>query len=293
MDFYDILLKRKTGKPCKNFYDDIFAGDGGGGGKPALVPWSTGTDEEIVAMVNGYYEGTLTIDEIKSVWSLGDCRSVNLAAMAATYVGESHRSQTVEMMIIDFEHDDLTTAIGGKTKALVTINQKDCLMDAECAAGTKYGASNTENGYMNSSGTNVGGWTICARRTWCNNVFYNALPAYFKALVKPVDKLTSTGNTSSTINTDSDYCFLLSEIEIFGSVSLSKAGEGSQYAWFANDTANRYKLPKWDSSAVSDIWWERSPRGSNPSRFCFVDAGGNANGNSASGARGIAPSFCL
>lgn len=47
MDFYDILLKRKTGKPCKNFYDDIFASDGGGG-KPALVPWSTGTDEEIV-----------------------------------------------------------------------------------------------------------------------------------------------------------------------------------------------------------------------------------------------------
>jgi hypothetical protein len=291
MDFYDILLKRKTGKPCKNFYDDIFAGDGGGGGKPALVPWSTGTDDEIVAMVNGYYEGTLTIDEIKSVWSLGDCRSVNLAAMTATYVGESHRAQTVEMMIIDFEHDDLTTAIGDKTKALVTINQKDCLRDATVTDTT--GSSNTEHGYMNSNNTNAGGWTRCARRTWCNNVFYNSLPSYFKSLVKPVDKLTSAGNKSSTINTDSDYCFLLSEIEIFGTMSYSAAGEGSQYAWFANATANRYKLPKWDGSFVSDRWWERSPYGRSSISFCRVHGDGSANTGNAYVAYGLSPAFCL
>jgi hypothetical protein len=291
MDFYDVLLRQKTGKPCKNMFDSVFAGSGSGGGKPALVPWATGTDDQIVAMVNGYYDGKLTIDEIKSVWSIGDCRSVDLAAMEATGVGESHRAQTVEFQILDFNHDTLTTPIGSITKALITVDMKNCLRNANVTDTT--GSSNTEHGYMNSSNTNQGGWTSCARRTWCNNVFYNALPSYFKNLVKSVDKLTSAGNQSSIINTDSDYCFLLSEIEIFGSVTYSKVGEGSQYAWFANATANRYKLPKWNSSSVSDLWWERSPRGSVSISFCIVDIVGLADYYSASGAFGLAPAFCL
>ena len=259
--------------------------------KIKLVPWSTGTDEEITAMVNAYYSGKFTLDDVKSVWHLGDTRSVDLAAMEATGVRESHRAQTVEMEILDFNHDTLTTPIGSITESLITVDLKNCLRNATVTDTT--GGSNTENGYMNSRDTNVGGWTSCARRTWCNNVFYNALPSYFKTLVKPVNKLTSAGNASSTINTDSDYCFLLSEIEIFGSISLSRAGEGSQYAWFANATANRYKLPKWDSSAVSDRWWERSPRNYYPSYFCNVYNDGNANNNGASIAFGLAPACCL
>ena len=256
-----------------------------------LVPWSSGSDQEITDMINSYYNGEITLEDVKSVWSIGDVRNVDISAMTATGVGESHRAQTVEMEILDFDHDTLTTPVGNITKALITVDMKNCLRDANVTDTT--GSSNTEHGYMNSSSTNVGGWTSCARRTWCNNVFYNALPAYFKSLVKPVDKLTSAGNTSATINTDSDYCFLLSEIEIFGSVTYSKAGEGSQYAWFANATANRYKLPKWSSSSVSDRWWERSPSGSNSDNFCRVYDFGSAGSNNASNARGLAPACCL
>lgn len=259
--------------------------------KPALVSWTTGTNDEITAMVNAYYNGILSLDEIKSVWHLGDTRSVDLSAMEATGVGESHRTQTVEFEILDFDHDTLTTPVGSITKALITVDMKNCLRDA--TVSDIDGQNNTENGYINSTDTNVGGWTSCARRTWCNNVFYNALPSYFKGLVKPVDKLTSAGNKSSTINTDSDYCFLLSEIEIFGSISQSNAGEGSQYAWFANATTNRYKLPKWNSDAVSDRWWERSPNGAFSNFFCMVNYDGNASGEKASNARGIAPACCI
>jgi len=242
-------------------------------------------------MVNAYYNGILSLDEIKSVWHLGDTRSVDLAAMEATGVGESHRAQTVEFQILDFDHDTLTTPVGSITKALITMDLKSCLRDANVT--DTGGSSNTENGYMNSTNTNAGGWTSCARRTWCNNIFYNALPSYFKSLVKPVDKLTSAGNQSAVINTDSDYCFLLSEIEVFGAISYSKAGEGSQYAWFANATANRYKLPKWDSSRVSDFWWERSPDGGNSNYFCRVSYYGSADSGSASNAYGIAPACCI
>lgn len=259
--------------------------------KLKLVPWSTGTDEEITLMVNAYYSGKFTLEDIKSVWHLGDTRSVDLSAMSATGVRESHRAQTVQMEILDFDHDTLTTPIGSITKALITCDLKNCLRAANVS--DTGGSSNSENGYMNSTNTNAGGWTSCARRTWCNNVFYNALPSYFKSLVKPVDKLTSAGNTSSTINTDSDYCFLLSEIEIFGSVSWSKTGEGSRYAWFANAIANRYKLPKWGSGTVSDYWWERSPRGSTSDGFCYADSLGRANTGFASNANGLAPACCL
>lgn len=259
--------------------------------KPALVSWTTGTNDEITAMVNAYYNGILSLDEIKSVWHLGDTRSVDLAAMEATGVGESHRAQTVEMEILDFDHDTLTTPVGSITKALITVDMKNCLRDA--TVSDTDGEHNAENGYMNSTNTNNGGWTSCTRRTWCNNVFFNALPSYFKSLVKSVDKLTSAGGGSYTINTDNDYCFLLSEIEIFGSATYSKAGEGSQYAWFANATTNRYKLPKWNKYTVSDVWWERSPFCDYFENFCRVIGNGNADVYNASGAAGLAPACCI
>ncbi len=113
-----------------------------------------------------------------------------------------------------------------------------------------------------------------------------------RTLIKPVNKLTSAGNQSATINTDSDKCFLVSEIEIFGSVTYSKAGEGNQYNYFKTES-NRYKLPKWDSSRSSDTWWERSPRGSNTSNFCYANSNGNAGYNGASNAHGLAPAWFL
>lgn len=259
-------------------------------GKPALVPWSTGTDDEIVAMVNGYYDGKLTIDEIKSVWSFGDCRSVNLSAMEAVYVGESHRAQTVELQILDFEHDTLTTAIGERTKALITVDLKDCLRDA--SVSDTDGSSNTENGYMNSTDTNVGGWTSCARRLWCNEVFYNSLPNYIKNNIKAVNKLTSAGNQSHTVETDSDYCFLPSQYEVFGNENPSIGVEGSRYALFTNDE-KRNKLPKWNASSVSDNWWERSPHGATRTGFCRVGNIGDKLYFNSSYPFGIAPAFCI
>ena len=145
---------------------------------------------------------------------------------------------------------------------------------------------------MNSTDTNAGGWKDCARRKWCNEIYYNALPSVFKSMVKEVNKKTSAGNQSSTINTTKDKAFLLSESEIYGSTTYSKPGEGSQYEYYKT-TANRYKLPKWSSSSNSHIYWDRSPRGSSSSYFCSVSIGGSADWNSASHAYGFAPCLCI
>ena len=213
--------------------------------------------------------------------------------MSATGVGESHRAQTIQFVIGDFEHDDLTTPINGHSKAAVTLLQKDCLMDASNASNPVNGEHNTENGYMNSSNTNVGGWKNCARRTWCNNVFFAALPSVWQSMVKTVNKKTSVGNGQSTIETVQDKVFLAAEIEIFGSRSYSVDGEGTQYQYYKNATANKYKMPKWNSSYVSNIYWERSPSISDEYAFCRVQANNNADYGYAIIACGIAPCLCI
>ena len=262
-------------------------------GEPTLkiVTFAGGTDTEIAKMIQAHYNNEINISDY---WAVGDTRTVSLSAMSATGVGESHRAQTVQFVIGDFNHDDLTTPINGHTKAAVTLLQKDCLMDASNASNPVNGVGNTENGYMNSSDTNAGGWKNCARRAWCNNVFFAALPSTWQSMVKIVNKKSGTGGGSSSgTETTQDKIFLAAEIEIFGSTTYSFAGEGTQYQYYKNATANRYKMPKWNSSSVSNIYWERSPCIGNTASFCGVDYNGNASGDTASAAGGVAHCLCI
>lgn len=269
---------------------------------PPLVSWSSATDAQIAAIVNAYYAGTITFAQIQEYWHVGDVREMSISAIEATgtangftwSVGETHHAQTVDVVILGFEHDDLTTSINGHSKALVTIGMKNCLYmgSSKPTSSNTDGSSNTENGYINSTNTNVGGWTSSARRQWCNGGFYNSMPNEIKGVVKQVQKQTTAGNQSATMNTDNDYIFLPSEYEVFGTVSGAKAQEGNQYSYYTT-AANRYKYPKWDSSAVSNHWWERSPCGSNSMFFCFFDSNGSAGINYATGTFGLAPSWAL
>ena len=112
-------------------------------------------------------------------------------------------------------------------------------------------------------------------------------------MVKTVNKKVSVGNGQSTIETVQDKIFLAAEIEIFGSTTYSFAGEGTQYQYYKNATANRYKMPKWNSSSVTHMYWKRSPCSGDPGRFCYVNFAGNADLNIANGACGVAPCLCI
>lgn len=255
-----------------------------------IVAFATGTDEEIAAMIEAHYNNKINISDY---WAVGDTRNVSLSAMPATGVGESHRAQTVQFVIGDFEHDNLTTPINGHTKAAVTLLQKDCLMDASNASNPVNGSGNTENGYMNSTDTNVGGWRNCARRAWCNNVYFSALPSVWQSMVKTVNKKASAGNKSYTIQTVQDKIFLAAEIEIFGTTNYSFAGEGTQYQYYNNTMANRYKMPLWDLDRASNYYFGRSPYYSNSSSFCVVTFNGVTDYSVASWLIGIAPGLCI
>ena len=236
-----------------------------------IVTFSDGTDEEILAMVQAHYDDKIKLSDY---WAIGDTRTVTLSAMSATYVGESHSSQNVQLTIIDFDHDDLVTPINGKTKAAISVQLKNCL--------------NTK-GYMNSSNTNSGGWEESARRKWCNDIFYNAIPSILRNGIKQVIKKNYKVYNSNNITTTSDYCFLLSETEIFGEKKYSiDSTEGTQYEYYKT-SSNRIK----QVSGSNYYWWERSPRGSDSSSFCGVSGGGSADCDIASCTDGLAPCLCI
>ena len=115
------------------------------------------------------------------------------------------------------------------------------------------------------------------------------LPSELQNVIKAVNKLTSAGNNSTTINTTSDKLFLLSEIEIFGSTTFSFAGEGKQYEYYAAGNS-----PIKTVSGSANNWWERSPnKGSSTDYFCYVSNTGGASIENASTSLGVSFAFCV
>lgn len=255
-----------------------------------IVTFADGTDAEIEKMIEAHYAGKINISDY---WAVGDKRTIHHNAMDATGVSESHRANDYDYVIIGIEHDDLVATINGKTKAAITIQTERMLyLDTVSEYNTSYDTSH-ECGYMNSADTNSGGWEGCARRKWCNSVYKGCLPPYIQNMMKQVKKLTSVGGWISTIETSNDYAFLPSEIEISDSVGYSFTGEGEQYQYFKNATANRYKKPRFSSNYVSGYYWTRSPYSSGGDSFCGVGVGGGVSTYSAGYARGIAPCLCI
>ena len=195
-------------------------------------------------------------NQVPETWVVGNQKAMTING--ADYVID----------IIGKGHDDYADGSG---KAPLTFQLHDCYADVN---------------RMNSSNTNSGGWTSCAMRSTHLPAILALMPTEVQNGIREVNKLTSAGSQSSTINTTADKLFLLSEIEIFGSVSYSKSGEGTQYDYYK--TGNR-KVKTFNGSA--DNWWERSP--SYSEYFCFVNSDGYANYVYAGSAYGVAFGFCF
>ncbi len=172
--------------------------------------------------------------------------------------------------IIGKEHDDYADGSG---KAPLTFQLHDC-----------YG----ELKNMNSTQTNVGGWTSCAMRQTHLPAILTLMPTEVQNGIREVNKLTSAGSQSATINTTADKLFLLSEIEIFGKVTYSKNGEGTQYDYYK---AGNSKVKKFNDSASH--WRERSPCVRNSMYFCIVGTNGGASYGGTSNAFGVPFAFCF
>lgn len=141
---------------------------------------------------------------------------------------------------------------------------------------------------MNSSSTNVGGWTDCAMRQTHLPAILALIPTEVQNSIREVNKLTSAGDQSSAINTTADKLFLLSEIEIFGSVRYSIYGEGAQYDYYK---AGNNRAKNYNGSAYP--WWERSPYSGTSQSYCRVNIDATADYSGANFELGVSFAFCF
>ena len=194
-------------------------------------------------------------------------------AVPETWAVGNQKTMTVngisyQIDIIGKNHDTYTA--GGK--APLTFQLHDCYADTKD---------------MNNSDTNSG-WKNSAMRTTHLPAILALMPTEVQNGIREVNKLTSAGNYSTTINTTADKLFLLSEVEIFGSTHYSAAGEGTQYDYYK---AGNSKVKKRNGSAAN--WWERSPSASDYMEFCMVYSDGNEDYDIFSSAYGVAFGFCF
>lgn len=239
---------------------------------PEIVTWAGGTDAEIAAMLDAHYAGLI---DIHNYWHVGDERVVHLSAMEAVGVDESHVAQDVKMVLMNEGGKTLVNPINSFTECAFVVGQKNGL---------------DENGYLNATSMNAGGWNACARRTWCNSVYKNALPNTLVGIFKEHQNITGNGgNPGSTPITSDDYFALPSEKEIFGIVSGANAtaeADNAQFEYYETE-ANRVKHK--GNAGYVNIWWQRSPVSGHPSAFCVVNTSGASTVSDASVYYGLAP----
>lgn len=222
--------------------------------KKLVLPadFSQATWEEIVAACQR--------NKVPETWAVGNSKIIM----------DKYGYEFFTADIIGKTHDDYTDGSG---KAPLTFQMHELY-------GELWG--------MNDENTNAGGWASCRVRTERLPEVLEEFPDPIKGAVREVNKLTSAGKQSSTINTTADKLFLLSEIEIFGSASYTKSGEGTQYDYYK---AGNSRVKNYGESAHA--WFTRSPHNDSSTAFCYVNMYGYEGASNASSQSGIAFAFCL
>lgn len=236
-------------------------------------------------------------------WSIGDRKAVTLNGT----VGKLSLSNvTTYAFIIGFNHNasvEGTNRIHFQlAKTALTGGTDVCLCD------NSYNSNVSTTGYfsMNSSRTNSGGWASSQMRTnICgtslssySGTIIAVIPAALRAVLKSVTKYTdNTGGGStaaSAVTATTDYFFLLSEYEVFGSISYANSNESSKQAQYAYYSAGNSKIKyKHDGTSTAAYWRLRSPLASTSSSFVLVSTDGTVGGYYAYASLGFAPGFCV
>lgn len=177
--------------------------------------------------------------------------------------------EALTLAIMDFDHDDLADGTG---TAGMTFGLKNLMTD-----GVPYFSGNTDS-FIGSP-----------LYTKLIDEVLPALPTDLQAVLKTVNKKTSAGGQSTTIITNAIKLFLFCESEIFGEITYSVPGEGTQYTYFSTQS-NRIKLMA-DGTGAVNYWWQRSPYKSG-NYFLFVNTAGNPD-RPAGEIGGVCFGFCV
>lgn len=235
-------------------------------------------------------------------WSVGDRKAVVLNGTVGKL---SLSSVTTYAFIIGFNHN---SSKEGSARIHFQLAKTALSGGTDIAfCDSSYGSSVSSTGYfsMNSSNTNSGGWASSQMRTnICgtslssySGTIIAVIPAALRAVLKSVTKYTNnTGNSTaaSAVTATTDYFFLLSEYEVFGSCTYANSSEASYQAQYAYYSAGNSKI-KYNHSATSTavFWRLRSPFASFSYGFVFVFTDGAVGYYGAYYSFGFAPGFCV
>ena len=237
-------------------------------------------------------------------WSIGDRKAVTLNGT----VGKLSLSNvTTYAFIIGFNHN---ASVEGTNRIHFQLAKTALSGGTDvCLCDSSYNSTVSTTGYfsMNSSRTNSGGWASSQMRTnICgtslssySGTIIAVIPAALRAVLKSVTKYTDNtanggGSTASYVTATTDYFFLLSEFEVFGSISYGNTNEKNKQAQYAYYSAGNSKIKyKHNGTSTAALWWLRSPRASNSRVFVSVHTGGTVGTDNAYYSLGFAPGFCV
>lgn len=237
-------------------------------------------------------------------WSIGDRKAVTLNGT----VGKLSLSNvTTYAFIIGFNHN---ASVEGTNRIHFQLAKTALSGGTDvCLCDSSYNSTVSTTGYfsMNSSRTNSGGWASSQMRTnICgtslssySGTIIAVIPAALRAVLKSVTKYTDNtanggGSTASYITATTDYFFLLSEFEVFGSITYGNTNEKNKQAQYAYYSAGNSKIKyKHDGTSTAAIWWLRSPLASYSNYFVRVYTDGTVVSDAANYSLGFAPGFCV
>lgn len=265
------------------------------GGKAAVSPILNDNEWDVISAVSTAGEG-------ENYWSVGDCKEIILDGT----VGHLTLSNfTTCAFIIGFNHNSSVEGSGRIHFQLAKTALSGGTDVALC--DSSYGFSVSSTGYfsMNSSNSNSGGWkssqmrtNICGTSlTSYSGTIIAVIPEALRDVLKSVTKYTNnTGRSSaaSAVTATTDYFFLLSEYEVFGSCSYANTNEASkqeQYAYYSDGNSKiKYKH---SATSTAVTWWLRSPSASSSYVFVCVSKQGTVDSRDSRSSIGFAPGFCV
>lgn len=230
-----------------------------------------------------------------SLWSIGDCKEIVLNGALCT--GLTLSNYSVCVFVIGIDHN---ATLEGSNRIHFQLGKTALSGGRDIAlCDSKYGSNTAGAGYfvMNGSNKNSGGWESCYMRLTICETMKRVISVELSSVLKSVTKYTNnTGNSTaaSAITATTDYFFLPSDYEVYGSCTYSNTNEASYQAQYAYYAVGNSKIKyKHSATNVACQWYLRSPYASGSTAFVVSGTTGAVGISVARYSYGFAPCFCV
>lgn len=251
-----------------------------------IVPWATGTDAEIAAMVTGAEQGKINLTDY---WNVGDERTVSISAIAARAVDtnntnylETQPAQDVVLVLMDKNNNNYSyykTFSSGRTYPYFIVGTKNCL--STIGAISKNIPCTT--------------WTETDRCKFWSNDIINAFPSYYKSTIFHEVSIKSGQYGSNNLSYAWYKWFLPAEKEVVGTRTYSIQAEVnalSQWEYYGTSSNRKKSCGGTTSPSLGVLWWLRS-HASDSDTWCRINDSTVGSPASPDATYGIAPCFAI